>query len=61
LEDESEEHKAALYQEAEGLLNDISKSEEHFEPDSGEVGYYWRQRNYVQHTALLSLQHRAWT
>jgi hypothetical protein len=28
---ESEEHKAALYQEAEGLLNDISKSEEHFE------------------------------
>jgi ABC-type molybdate transport system ATPase subunit len=28
----SEERKAALYQEAEGLLNDIiSKSEEHFE------------------------------
>jgi hypothetical protein len=32
---ESEEHKAALYQEAEGLLNDIiSKSEEHFGADS---------------------------
>jgi hypothetical protein len=28
-----------LYQEAEGLLNDISKSEEHFGADSYEVGY----------------------
>jgi peptide methionine sulfoxide reductase MsrB len=27
---ESEEHKAALYQEAEGLLNDVIESEEHF-------------------------------
>jgi hypothetical protein len=35
----SEERKAALYQEAEGLLYDIiSKSEEHFGADSFEVG-----------------------
>jgi hypothetical protein len=54
--------KAALYQEAEGLLNDISKSEEHFGADSYEVGFALTCILQLHaYTALLSLLHRAWT
>jgi hypothetical protein len=47
-----------------GLLNDIiSKSEEHFGADSMRWDMLWLSAycNYVKHTALLSLQRRAWT
>jgi hypothetical protein len=59
---ESEEHKAALYQEAEGCwMISLARARSTLSWQH-EVGYAWLAYcNYVKHTALLSLQHRAWT
>jgi hypothetical protein len=54
---ESEERKAALYQEAEGLLNDIiSKSEEHFGADSYELGFALSNNLELRHSAYCSAE-----
>jgi hypothetical protein len=53
--------KQLLYQEARGLNDVISKSEEHFGADSIEVGYALTSILQLRKHTALSLQHRAWT